>query len=87
MLEFFFNKLAGPQARNFIVTRLTEVFSCEYYEVFKNTYLENICNWLCFCNSLFLSTIVSQIHTESLLHVQLSLQPYIFCVMSVDNKI
>ena len=41
MLEsFFFNKVEGLQACNFIKKRLTQVFSCEYSKFFKNTYFE-----------------------------------------------
>ena len=36
---------------------------------------------------LLLSTTIFQIHTELLLHVQLSLQRDIFCVLSFENKI
>ena len=38
------------------------------------------------CVSPVSSTIIFQIHTEFLLHVQLSLLRNIFCVISVDNK-
>ena len=65
----------------------TQVFSREYHEIFKKTYFENICEWLCLCISPVLSNIIFQIHTESLLHVQPSLLRNIFCVISVDNKI
>ena len=40
-----------------------------------------------FVNSPVLSTIIFQIHTELLPHVQRLLLREIFCVMSVDNKI
>ena len=39
MLESLFNKVAGLQPSNFIKERL-QVFSCEYCEIFKNTYFE-----------------------------------------------
>ena len=42
--------------------------------------------WLLLCNSPVLSTIILQIHTELLLHVQLLLLRDIFCVISVDNN-
>ena len=32
MLDFYFNKVAGLQT--------SQVFSCEYYEISKNTYFE-----------------------------------------------
>ena len=39
-MESLFNKVAGLKACNFIKKALTQVFSCEYYEIFKNTYFE-----------------------------------------------
>ena len=38
-------------------------------------------------NAPVLPSIIFQIHTELLLHVQLSLLRDIFCAISVDNKI
>ena len=38
--SLFFNKVAGLQVRNFIKQTLTQVFSCEYCEILKNTYFE-----------------------------------------------
>ena len=52
---------------------LIKLFSFEYHEVFQNTYFENICEWLFSCNSPALSTVIFQIYTELLLHIQLSL--------------
>ena len=40
VLESLFNKVAGPNACNFIKNRLTQVFSCQICEIFQNTYLE-----------------------------------------------
>ena len=38
-LESLFNKLAGLKVFNFIKKRLqTQVFSCKYYEIFKNSF-------------------------------------------------
>ena len=65
VLESLFNKVFKKSP--------TQVFSCEYHEIFKNTYSEYICNWLLLCNSPVLSTIIFQIHIELLFHVQLSL--------------
>ena len=39
-----------------------------------------------YCTSPVSLTIILQIHTESLLYVQLSFLRNIFCVISVDNK-
>ena len=39
-MESLFNKVAGLNACNFIKKAPTQVFSCEYYEIFKNTYFE-----------------------------------------------
>ena len=37
----FFNKVASLQACNFIKNETpTQVFSCEYFEIFKNTYFQ-----------------------------------------------
>ena len=41
MLEFLFNKVAGPKACRtcrFIKNTLAQVFSCEIYELFKNAF-------------------------------------------------
>ena len=41
MLESLFNKVAGLQVCNFIKKEtLAQVFSCEFCEIFKNTYFE-----------------------------------------------
>ena len=40
MLESLLNKAAGLQACNFTKETPTQVFSCEIYEIFKNTYFE-----------------------------------------------
>ena len=41
MLESLLSKVAGLQALNFIKQRLQHrFFSCKYFEIFKNTYLE-----------------------------------------------
>ena len=41
MLQCLFNKVKGLQARNFIKKETpAQVISCEYCEVFKNTYFE-----------------------------------------------
>ena len=42
-MESVFNKVAGLQARNYIKKdTLTQVFSCEICEIFKNTYFEEL---------------------------------------------
>ena len=38
MLKSLFNKVAGLKACNFIKETPTQVFSCEIWEIFKNTY-------------------------------------------------
>ena len=41
MLQCLFNKVKGLQARNFIKKETpAQVISCEYCEIFKNTYFE-----------------------------------------------
>ena len=41
MLESLFNKIAGIQACNFIKKVIpTEVFSCQYCVIFKNTFFK-----------------------------------------------
>ena len=40
VLESLFNKVAGLKACNYIKETPTQVFSCEYYKIFKNTYFE-----------------------------------------------
>ena len=65
----------------------TQIFSCEYHKIFKNTYFKNIFKWLLLCTTPDLPTIIFQIHTELLLHVQLSLLHDIFYVISVNSKI
>ena len=40
VLESLFNKAAGLQVCNFIKKRLTQVFSCDYSEIFKDTNFE-----------------------------------------------
>ena len=45
MLESLFNRVAGLKACNFIKRdsdTATQVFSCEYCEIFKNTYSKEI---------------------------------------------
>ena len=45
--SFFFNKLAGLKAFNFIKNETpTQVFSSEYYEIFKNTFFTEHFRWL-----------------------------------------
>ena len=40
--SFFFNKVAGLQASNFIKKEtLAQMFSCELCEIFNNTFLQN----------------------------------------------
>ena len=41
MLEALFSKVASPKAYNFNKKETpTQVFTCEYCEIFKNTYFE-----------------------------------------------
>ena len=40
MLEFLFNKVAGFRSVTLMKETPTQVFSCEYYNIFKNTYFE-----------------------------------------------
>ena len=40
VLETLFNKAAAFQACNFIRKKLRHRFSCDYCEIFKNTYFE-----------------------------------------------
>ena len=41
MLESLFNEVTGTQACNFTKKRIQpQVFSCEYCEIFKNTYFD-----------------------------------------------
>ena len=40
MLESFFNKVAGLKDCNFTKETLTQVFSCEYGKIWKNTYFK-----------------------------------------------
>ena len=45
--SLFFNKLAGSKAFNFIKKETpTQVFSSEYYEIFKNTFFTEHLRWL-----------------------------------------
>ena len=53
----------------------------------QGPFLKNICEQLLLRTSSISSTIIFQINTELLLHVQLSLPFRIICVISVDNKI
>ena len=50
VLEALFNRVAGLRASNFIKRdwdTATQVFSCEYCEIFKNTYEENLRTTAC----------------------------------------
>ena len=39
-MEFLFNEFAGLKACDFIRKNLTQMLSCEYCEIFKNTHFE-----------------------------------------------
>ena len=71
MLESLFYKVVGLQL--YQKQTPAQTFSSEYREIFKSTFFENICEWLLLYTFLVSSTIIFQIHTELLLHVQLSL--------------
>ena len=53
MLESVFNKVAGLKAFNVIKKHSNTGFSCEYYEIFKNTILKNISKWLLWIQHVF----------------------------------
>ena len=40
MMQLLSNKVAGLEACSFIRETPTQVFSCKYWEIFKNTYFE-----------------------------------------------
>ena len=46
MLESHFNKVASLRPETFLKETPTQVFSCECYEIFKNTYFERNCERL-----------------------------------------
>ena len=46
VLESRFNKFAALQAGNFIAESPTQVFFCEYCEIFKTFILKDICERL-----------------------------------------
>ena len=46
VLESLFNKFATLQAGNFIAETPTQVFFCEYCEIFKTFILKDICERL-----------------------------------------
>ena len=46
MLESLFNKVAGLKTFNLIKNHSNTGVSCEYYKIFKNTFLKNIWKWL-----------------------------------------
>ena len=83
--SLFWTKL---QACNFLKKRLQHrYFPVNVVKFSRTPILKYICKWLLLCTSPISSTIIFQIHTELLLHVQLSLLRDIFWVISVDNKI
>ena len=73
----------------FIKKRLLQhrCFSANIMNFSRTPILKNIRKWLLLCTSPVSSTIIFQIHTELLLHVQLSLLCDRFCVIYVDNNI
>ena len=46
VLESFLNKVAGLKTCNFIKKTLTQSFSCEYCEIFKNKFFIEHLRWL-----------------------------------------
>ena len=44
--SLFFNKIAGLRPAALLEKALTQVFSCEFYEIFKNSFFIEHLRWL-----------------------------------------
>ena len=56
--SLFLMKLQALRFVTLLQRTPTQLLSCEYHQSFKNSYSENICEWLFLCKSPFLSTII-----------------------------
>ena len=92
VLEFLFNKVAGLRPGTLLKKTPTQVFSCEYWEISKNTYfIESLlnctpCTPTCLTHHWYVSYVHARMRAITLINIHLRcLYLVLCCVVTVEK--